>query len=229
MYLGGEKQKVGKYLLLMLLLQFKVMFFLCQKSSSPDFCSRLMRWRLSSERESAFLAFLCHVNVARLTFLFSWIQSLFKSRMKSSPVIMGDLSERREEDSTTGTCKWSFGSGEGSWQGRGSAIRERTGHLYNNPQMSDILLNACDENWWFGDTVRDFNAHQFLLATASPVLHKILYDWEESAKDEERLLVLDPDLEVSLRLVKCYDYHRLELEGVPPIAAEALLEYIYKD
>ena len=38
----GEKRKVGKYLLMMLLLQFKVMFFLCQKSSSPDFCRLMM-------------------------------------------------------------------------------------------------------------------------------------------------------------------------------------------
>ena len=27
--------------------------------------------------------------------------------------------------------------------------------------MSDILVNACDENWWFGDTVKDFNAHRY--------------------------------------------------------------------
>ena len=66
--------------------------------------------------------------------------------------------------------KWSFGSGEGSWQGRGRVIKDRTGHLYNNSEMSDILVNACDENWWFGDTVKDFNAHKFLLGTASPVI-----------------------------------------------------------
>lgn len=94
--------------------------------------------------------------------------------------------------------------------------------------MSDLLLNACDENWWFGDTVKDFNAHKFLLATASPVLHKILYDWTEE-DNEQRQLVLDADLEVSLKIVQCYDYQRLEMEGIPPIAAEALLEYIYKD
>ena len=121
-----------------------------------------------------------------------------------------------------------MGSGEGSWQGRSSAVKERTGHLYNSREMSDILLNACDEAWWFGDTVRDFNAHRFLLATASPVFHKILYDWEDD-EDSERFLVLNEDLQVSLKLVKCYDYHRLELDGVPPIAAEALLEYVYKD
>ena len=50
--------------------------------------------------------------------------------------------------------------------------------------MSDILINACDENWWYGDTVRDFNAHRFLLGTASPVFHKILYSWEDDDNDK---------------------------------------------
>ena len=95
--------------------------------------------------------------------------------------------------------------------------------------MSDILLNACDEHWWFGDTVKDFNAHRFLLGTASPVLHKILYDWDPEAEDNRRHLTLDADFQVTLTLVPCLEYHRLELDGVPPIAAEALLEYIYKD
>ena len=95
--------------------------------------------------------------------------------------------------------------------------------------MSDILLNACDENWWFGDTVKDFNAHRFLLGTASPVFHKILYDWDPEDGNGQRHLTLDAGFEVTLSLAACTEYHRLELEGVPPIAAEALLEYIYKD
>ncbi len=97
--------------------------------------------------------------------------------------------------------------------------------------MSDILLNACDDNWWFGDTVKDFNAHKFLLATASPVFHKLLYDYEEEegSSQTEKALVLDQNFQVTLKLVQCYDYQRLELDGIPPIAAEALLEYIYKD
>ena len=101
--------------------------------------------------------------------------------------------------------------------------------------MSDVLLNACDENWWFGDTVKDFSAHKFLLGTASPVLHKILFDWQpdedtdQSESNGQRRLVLEADLEVTLTLVPCYDYQRLELDGVPPIAAEAMLEFIYKD
>ena len=47
--------------------------------------------------------------------------------------------------------------------------------MFKNSEMSDITLNACDENWWYGDTVKDFNAHRFLLGTASPIFHKILY------------------------------------------------------
>ena len=76
------------------------------------------------------------------------------------------------------------------------------------------------------------------MGTASPIFHKILYDWEEEEENysneettvsKNRFLILDPELEVTLTLVPCFDYHRLELEGIPPIAAEALLEYIYKD
>ena len=69
--------------------------------------------------------------------------------------------------------------------------------------MSDILLNACDDNWWFGDTVKDFNAHKFLLATASPVFHKLLYDYEdeEGSSKTEKALVLDQNFQVTLKLV----------------------------
>ena len=56
---------------------------------------------------------------------------------------------------------------------------------------------------------------------------------EKNSKSKERHLILDPDLEVTLTLVPTYCWgtttYRLELEGIPPIAAEALLEYIYKD
>ena len=59
------------------------------------------------------------------------------------------------------------------------------------------------------------------------------YNSEKNSKSKERHLILDPDLEVTLTLVPSYCWgttnYRLELEGIPPIAAEALLEYIYKD
>ena len=74
--------------------------------------------------------------------------------------------------------------------------------------MSDILLNACDENWWYGETVKDFHAHKFLLATASPVFHKLFYDWD-NPEETERHLVLDALLEVKISLVPCFDYQRL--------------------
>jgi hypothetical protein len=34
---------------------------------------------------------------------------------------------------------------------------------------------------------------------------------------------------VTLTLTPIYSGHRLELDGIPPIAAEALLEYVYTD
>ena len=40
---------------------------------------------------------------------------------------------------------------------------------------------------------------------------------------------LDPLLEVTVTLSKSFYSDKLEWEGIPPIAAEAILEYIYKD
>ena len=45
----------------------------------------------------------------------------------------------------------------------------------------------------------------------------------------ERRMSLDPRLEVTVTLSKSYFSDKIEWEGIPPIAAEALLEYIYKD
>ena len=61
------------------------------------------------------------------------------------------------------------------------------------------------------------------------VFHKILYDWNESEDNGQKKLILHDNLEVSLTLVPCFDYQRLEVDGIPPIAVEALLEYVYKD
>ena len=47
--------------------------------------------------------------------------------------------------------------------------------------MSDLGLLASDENWWFGETVKDFTAHRLVLGAASPVLHKILYELDEES------------------------------------------------
>ena len=71
--------------------------------------------------------------------------------------------------------------------------------------------------------------HKFLLGTASPVLSKLLYEWDGDEDKSERRLTLDPRLAVTITLSKSYFSDKIEWEGIPPIAAEALLEYIYKD
>ena len=79
-----------------------------------------------------------------------------------------------------------------------------------------------------------------MLATASPVLNKIINEWEDDGEEEkagqedsqasrERRMCLDPLLEVTVTLSKSYFTDKIEWEGIPPIAAEAVLEYIYKD
>ena len=78
------------------------------------------------------------------------------------------------------------------------------------------------------------------MGTASPVLNKILYEWDEeevgtanapnsTTTTNERRLVLDPRLEVTITLAKSYFNDKMEWEGIPPVAAEAVLEYIYMD
>jgi hypothetical protein len=51
---------------------------------------------------------------------------------------------------------WPHGKGQDSWQSRKTSVCERTSHLYNNTEMSDLDILACDENWWFGQTVKDY-------------------------------------------------------------------------
>ena len=71
-------------------------------------------------------------------------------------------------------------------------------------------------------------AHKFPLAMSSPVLHKVLYELDEESNPDKRLK-LDESLNVTLGLVQCFDYVRLDVDGIPPIAMEALLQYVYKD
>ena len=56
----------------------------------------------------------------------------------------------------------------------------------------------------------------------------IFGDSDSSGKGS-RCLVLDERLGVTLTLSSSYSSQRLEFDGIPPIAAEALLQYIYKD
>ena len=55
------------------------------------------------------------------------------------------------------------------WQSKKTSIQERNAYMFNNADMSDIQL-AC------GKTKRDvFYAHKYVLATSSPVFHRMFY------------------------------------------------------
>ena len=55
-----------------------------------------------------------------------------------------------------------------------------------------------------------------------------MYELDETTNPDRRLL-LDPKFKVKLNLTQCYSYVRVDMDGVPPIACEAMLDYIYKD
>lgn len=55
------------------------------------------------------------------------------------------------------------------WQSNKKSIQERNAHMFNNSDMSDIQL-ACGET----KTVV-FYAHKYVLATSSPVFHKMFF------------------------------------------------------
>lgn len=50
--------------------------------------------------------------------------------------------------------------GEDYWQTYKKTAKDRLAHLYQNKDMSDIVVLACDENWWFGQTVKDFTVRR---------------------------------------------------------------------
>ena len=57
--------------------------------------------------------------------------------------------------------RWPLGGGEGAWQARAAGVRDRMRYLRKNSrEMSDVLVLACDENWWFGDTVKDYSVSE---------------------------------------------------------------------
>eukprot|EP00096_Caligus_rogercresseyi_P013114 TRINITY_DN5778_c0_g1_i2.p1 TRINITY_DN5778_c0_g1~~TRINITY_DN5778_c0_g1_i2.p1 ORF type:complete len:433 (-),score=79.48 TRINITY_DN5778_c0_g1_i2:337-1548(-) len=115
------------------------------------------------------------------------------------------------------------------WQRTETSIVKRSEKCFGSREMSDVGILSVDENWWFGCTVKDFYGHKFLLGSASPVLHHILYEMDFSESSKEIVLNLNPKLNVTLTRSKTYDSEKLEINGIPPIATEALLEYIYKD
>lgn len=100
-------------------------------------------------------------------------------------------------------------------------MRDRMDHLFNNPDMSDLNIVAVDELWSWGQTVKDFIGHKLVLCTASPVFHQLFFPKENG-----------PEIPKCLQLTKApggSGTSKLEIEGVPPIAVENLLEYCYKD
>lgn len=64
--------------------------------------------------------------------------------------------EEEEEEVPLSGENWTYGSGEGSWQSRSESVGDRMKYLHNCRIMSDLGILACDENWWFGETVKDF-------------------------------------------------------------------------
>jgi len=106
------------------------------------------------------------------------------------------------------------------WQAGATSVRDRMDHLYNNPDMSDLQIMAVDEVWSWGQTKKDFIGHKLVLCTASPVFHQLFFPKENG-----------PEIPKCLLLTKTpgCGTSKLEIEGVPPIAVENLLEYCYKD
>ena len=46
------------------------------------------------------------------------------------------------------------------FQGTATSVRDRLDFLYNNMDMSDLIILAADEQWWWGQTVKEFTAHR---------------------------------------------------------------------
>merc|ERR1712106_1095627 len=94
-------------------------------------------------------------------------------------------------------------------------------HLYNNPDMADLQIVAVDELWSWGQTTKDFIGHKLVLCTASPIFHQLFFPKENG-----------PEIPKCLQQIKAAGGSgtiKLEIEGVPPIAVENMLEYCYKD
>ncbi len=84
----------------------------------------------------------------------------------------GEVDEDEETEETPAELSgetWARGSGEGTWQTRMRTVKERVSFLHNCREMSDLGILANDENWWFGDTVKDFT-----VSVKGNVLHLIV-------------------------------------------------------
>ena len=71
-----------------------------------------------------------------------------------------EYEEKDEDKIPIPSIEWEHGKGLGSWQSRAEGVQSRTAYLFNNKEMSDLNILATDENWWYGDTVKDFTVRQ---------------------------------------------------------------------
>ena len=90
--------------------------------------------------------------------------------------------------------------------------------------LPHIQARFCDPDGSLGSNIR------LKIAGYFPVKNISMASEETSENDQcERRMCLDPLLDVTVTLSKSYFTDKIEWEGIPPIAAEAVLEYIYKD
>ena len=134
-------------------------------------------------------------------------------------------------------------------------MRDRMDHLYNNPDMSDLQIMAVDELWSWGQTVKDFIVRSqkldkvslgiILLNLPGPQTRSVHSKssfsptflskgkWTRDSQMSSPYKVhLFSDQVVFYRTASrtpSSGASKLEIEGVPPIAVENLLEYCYKD
>lgn len=98
------------------------------------------------------------------------------------------------------------------WQSNKTSIQERNAHMFNNADMSDIKL-VC------GKTNTDvFYAHKYVLATSSPVFHRMFY----GSLPETGLVIRLPDTnKESLEAFLRYLYTD-ETPGAPQLAIKVM-------
>lgn len=83
--------------------------------------------------------------------------SLEEDKSKGLADVVEDAGEEESEPEVELSSEfWPFRDGEGTWQSTAASIKERMTNLHNSREMSDLCILACDENWWFGETVKDF-------------------------------------------------------------------------
>ena len=67
--------------------------------------------------------------------------------------------EEANEELLTGEI-WSHKNlGNDDWHLNKNCLKDRMDYLRKSKEMSDLDILACDENWWFGDTVKDYTVN----------------------------------------------------------------------